>query len=374
MAQEKRDYYETLGVGRDAGEDEIKQAFKRLARQYHPDVNKADPEAEAKFKEINEAYEVLGDREKRARYDQFGHAGPGQGFGGFDPGAGFGGFGDLRDLFDMFMGAQRPRHGPEAGADLAYDLEMSLEEAYRGLKRTITVPRIETCETCRGSGAKPGTKPERCPRCQGTGQVRSVQSTFLGQVQTVRTCEQCGGAGVIIAERCPDCRGAGRVRHQRQVEVPIPPGVDEGTRLRIAGGGEAGRRGGPTGDLYVIIRLKPHPVFQRRGRDIIVSQPIGFVQAALGAEVEVPTLEGQATLRIPEGTQSGTRLRMRGKGMPDLEGRGRGDQHVQVMVVTPQGLNEAQRAALREFARLGGDQLSEADRTLFQRLRDVFGA
>lgn len=369
----KRDYYEVLGVSRDASKDEIKKAYRRLARKYHPDANPNDDQAAKKFAEATEAYDVLMDDEKRAAYDRFGHAAAdGQGgFGGFE---GFGSdFGGLGDIFDMFFGGgRRQRTGPQRGSDIRVDLELSFEEAAFGLEKDIKVPRIEDCGTCGGSGAAPGTKPRPCVQCGGTGQVQFAQTTPFGRVVQSRTCDRCRGKGVVIEKPCPTCHGTGQVRRTRNIHVKIPAGVDNGSRLRVAGEGEAGMRGGPRGDLYVYIRVKPHKIFKREGNDIICEIPISFVQAALGDEVEVPTLEGKAGLKIPEGTQTGTVFRLRGRGIPDVNGYGRGDQHVRVKVVTPTKLNEEQKEILREFGRLTGKKTKAEEKSFFGKMRDAF--
>lgn len=356
----KRDYYEVLGVNKDASAEEIKKAYRNLARQYHPDANRDDPNAEQKFKEIAEAYDVLSDTQKRARYDQFGHLdGQGQwgagGFGGFE---GFGGgFGDIFDMFFGGMGAREQRRGPQKGADLRYDLEISFEEAAFGLEREIKIPRMENCPLCNGTGAKAGTKPKTCSTCRGTGQVQYVRNTALGRFVSIKTCDVCGGTGQTIDEPCPECYGKGRAQKVRTIKVKIPAGVDNGSRIRVSGEGEAGTLGGPQGDLYVFIQVRPHKYFKRKDADVFYEMPISFVQAALGDEIEVPTLDGPVVLKIPEGTQTGTVFRLRKRGFPNLHGLGRGDQHVQVVVETPSKLSLKQRELLKEFAQLSGEDI-----------------
>lgn len=371
----KRDYYEVLGVSRNASTDEIKKAYRKLARQYHPDANPNDSDAEGKFKEISEAYVVLCDPEKRAAYDRFGHAGAdGQGFGGF---GNFGDFGGLGDIFEMFFGGgPRRRTGPERGQDIRVDLELTLEEAAFGLERDIKIPRTETCSTCGGSGAAAGTKPSTCPACEGTGQMQFTQSTPFGRIVQSRTCDRCRGAGQTIDKPCPTCHGNGKLRKNRTIKVKVPPGVDNGTRVRLAGEGESGIRGGPPGDLYVYIHVKHHRIFSREADDLICEVPISFTQAALGDELEVPTLEGKAVLKVPEGTQTGTVFRLKGKGVPNVNGYGRGDQHVRVKVVTPARLNDKQRELLKEFARQGGDRLQDhaaaGEKSFFEKMKEAF--
>ncbi|NLM37471.1 MAG: molecular chaperone DnaJ [Firmicutes bacterium] len=373
----KRDYYEVLGVERGASEDEIKKAYRQLARKYHPDVNKEDPQAEEKFKEINEAYQVLSDPQKRAAYDRFGHAGTDPGYGA---GAGPGGFGDFAfegfgDIFDMFFGGggRRQRTGPQKGADLRYDLRIEFEEAAFGKETTIKVPRTEICATCHGNRAKPGTPIKTCPTCGGTGQIQSVQNTMFGRFSTVRTCDRCQGEGKLIETPCPTCAGRGRLRQVRTIKINIPAGVDTGHRLRVAGEGEAGERGGPPGDLYVYITVKPHPIFKRTENDLVLEHKISFAQAALGAVIEVPTLEGTATLRIPEGTQPGTLFRIRGKGIPYLHGSGRGDELVRVRIEVPTKLNPAQREAIRQVAEAFGEEVGLPEKGFIGKVKEAFG-
>ncbi len=370
MAESKRDYYEVLGVERGAGEADLKKAFRSLARQYHPDANPGDPTAEEKFKEINEAYSVLSDPEKRARYDRFGHAGFGPGSGGptinVDP------FG-FSDLFEAFFGGGfregggRPANVAEPGADIRYNLELTLNEAATGVERQIEYKKVDSCPICDGTGAKPGSKPTTCPLCAGTGQVRQVQATAFGRFVSVRTCEKCGGKGTIVNEPCPDCKGTGKVMRVRRLDVKVPAGVDNDSRLRLAREGHAGENGGPPGDLYVFIRVKQHPEFTREGNEIHLERTISVTQAALGTELTVPTLDGDSKLRIPPGTQGGTVFRLKGKGMPDVRGFGRGDQHVRVNVTIPTRLNDKQRELLREFAKASGEEVEEPPKGFFRR-------
>ncbi|MBX6394168.1 MAG: molecular chaperone DnaJ [Alicyclobacillaceae bacterium] len=375
----KRDYYEVLGVDRNATVEEIKKAYRRLARKYHPDVNKEDPQAAEKFKEINEAYEVLSDPEKRRQYDQFGHAGVGQGAGfqgaggpggpgGFD----FGDFGGLGDLFDMFFGGGRQRTGPQRGADLEYELTIDFREAAFGTEKEIRIPRTETCDRCGGSGARPGTKVERCPACGGTGHQETVVNTPLGRMINRRVCPRCHGEGRYIPDPCPKCDGRGQVRVARTVSVKIPAGVDTGNRIRLSGHGEPGIRGGPPGDLFIVVHVKPDPFFERDEFDVHCQVPVNFVQAALGDEIEVPTLDGRVKLRIPPGTQTGTSFRLKGKGIPRLRGGGRGDQHVRVVVVTPTRLSERARQLLRELGQELGEDTHEQHQTFFERMKSAF--
>lgn len=345
----KRDYYEVLGVTRTASPDEIKKAFRKLARQYHPDINK-DAGAEAKFKEINEAYEVLSDEQKRAMYDRFGHNMPnGMGGGYGDP---FGGADPFSTIFDAFFGGQAagPRQrGPQRGADMRYSLRLDFEEAIFGTEHEIEYRRLETCPSCTGSGAEPGTSPVRCTKCSGTGEVR--QRAPLFNMVTVTTCDVCSGTGTVIPIPCRECRGEGRVRETRRITVKVPAGVDRNQQLRINGEGEAGPRGGPFGDLYVVLDVQPHPVFVREGNDVLFELKLNLAQAALGDEIEVPTLDGSDKLKIPAGTQTGQTFVLRGRGVPFLRQQGRGDQIVVTNVIVPTKLNDQQRKLLQELAR-----------------------
>ncbi|HIC89565.1 MAG TPA: molecular chaperone DnaJ [Anaerolineae bacterium] len=373
---EKRDYYEVLGVSREASSDDIRRAFRRLARQYHPDVNKS-PDAEARFKEINEAYEVLSDPDKRAAYDRFGHAGL-RGTGGFSDFGGFGGFGDLGSIFEEFFGSftgTRPsRRGPQRGADLRTTLELTFEEAVFGCEKELEIPRQETCPRCRGTGAEPGTTPVRCPTCYGTGEVqRRQQSPLFGTIVTATTCPRCHGTGEVITTPCNQCGGQKTVRVTRTLSVTIPPGVSEGTQIRLAGEGEAGVNGGPPGNLYIVLRVREHPLFRRRNSDILLEVPLNIVQATLGTEIEVPTLDGPITLTIPPGTQHGETFRLRGKGVPHLQRNGRGDQLVTVRVVVPTRLTEEQRELLQRLGEsLGIENLGKDDRSFWEKLTNAF--
>ena len=371
MPEKKRDYYEVLGVSRDARVEEIKRAFRRLAREYHPDANPGDPQAEEKFKEINEAYGVLSDPEKKARYDAYGHAG----LGPADIPDPFSGFGEI---FDMFFGGGRSRsarsQGPKRGADLRLDLEVTLEEAFSGVEKNVEVERIERCPICEGSGARPGSEPIRCSRCHGSGQVETVTDSLFGRFVSVRTCPVCGGAGVKVTDPCPECAGLGQVRKVRRLTVRVPAGADNGLRLRLPEEGEAGTRGGPPGDLYVDIHVLPHNVFQREGPDLHLETEISFVQAALGTQLEVPTLDGPAPLKVPEGTQPGAVLRLRGKGMPQLRGSGRGDLHVHLDVRTPVGLTPREKELLREFAALRGETTRGKEKGLWGRMKEAWNS
>ena len=371
----KRDYYEVLGVERDADDNAIKSAYRKLARQYHPDVNKS-ADAEERFKEINEAYEVLSDADKRTTYDRFGHAATQGGFGGAGgAGAGFPGFGDIfEEFFGGFTGARGAQRGPTRGNDLRYDLSITFQEAVFGVEKEIEMPRLEVCPQCQGSGAEPGTKPIRCPQCNGTGEVRRAQQTILGQFVTVTACPRCNGEREIATTPCTQCRGQKRVRVTRKLAVSVPAGVDDGMRIRLAGEGEPGDRGGPAGSLFVVLQVKPHPLFQRQENDILLELPVNIVQATLGAEVDVPTLEGKTRLTVPAGTQHGEVFRLKGKGVPILRSNRRGDQLISVRVVVPDKLNEKQRKLLKELGEsLGLESLGKDNRSLFEKFVDAVG-
>ena len=351
----KRDYYEVLGLSKTANQDEIKKAYKKLAKEYHPDLNPDSKTAEGKFKEVTEAYETLIDEEARARYDHYGHNDPsasaGYGGGGYaGGGGGFGGFSDIFEaVFNGGFGGSQQQRGPRKGADMRTGVSISFEEAATGVTKEVSVVRMENCSACEGSGAKSGTSPKKCSRCGGSGQVRNTQSTPFGQFQTVVSCPQCQGRGSVIETPCRNCGGTGKERKERKLNINIPAGVDTGSNLRMAGEGEAGSLGGPCGDLYITITVKPHKYFRRSGDDVLCDYTIGFAQAALGCDVEVPTLQGDVKLNIPEGTQSGTTFRLRGRGFTRLRGRGQGDQHVTVKIVTPTHLSDEQKTLLREF-------------------------
>ena len=352
---DKRDYYEVLGVSKNASDDEIKKAHRKLAKKYHPDLNKDNPEAAEKFKELNEAYEVLSDKDKKAKYDQFGFAGVDPNYGGGAGGfGGFGGFdmGDLSDIFGSFFGGgstRSRRNAPQRGETLQQRVMLSFEEAAFGCEKEITIGRVETCEECGGSGAAPGTSAETCSSCRGTGTVTQTQRTPLGMFQTQGPCPNCRGTGKIIKTPCKKCGGKGKVRNSRTLKVKIPAGIDDGQSIQLRGQGGAGTNGGPAGDVIVTIGIRPHPLFTREGSDVICEIPISFTQAALGASLQVPTIDGKIEYQVPEGTQTGTVFRMRGKGIQNVNGRGRGDQFVRVNIEVPKNLSQKQKDLLREF-------------------------
>ncbi|WP_211653983.1 molecular chaperone DnaJ [Planococcus alpniumensis] len=365
----KRDYYEVLGVSKDASKEEIKKAYRKLSKQYHPDINK-EADASEKFQEVKEAYEVLSDEQKRSQYDQFGHQDPNQGFGG----GGFGGaegFG-FDDIFSTFFGGGTRRRDPNAprkGDDLQYSMTIDFLDAVFGEETEIEIPKDETCETCDGSGAKPGTSKKTCPYCEGTGQLNVAQDTPFGRMVNRRACHHCEGTGQIIEEKCTTCRGAGKVRKMKKIKVTVPAGVDDGQQLRVSGQGGPGFNGGTAGDLYVLFRVKPHAQFERDGDDIHLELPITYPQAALGDEIEVPTVSGKVKLKIPAGTQNGARFRLRGKGVQNVHGYGVGDQHITIKVKVPTKLSEKQKQLLREFAEISGDIPEEQSSSLFDKIK-----
>jgi molecular chaperone DnaJ len=362
----KRDYYEVLGVSKTASKEEIKKAYRTLSKKFHPDINK-DANASEKFQEVKDAYEVLSDEAKRAQYDQFGHQDPNQGFGG----AGADGFG-FEDIFSTFFGGGTRRRDPNAprkGDDLQYSMTIDFMDAIFGKETEVELPKEETCGTCDGSGAKPGTRPARCSYCEGTGQLNVAQDTPFGRMVNRRACHHCQGTGQIIKEKCTTCQGQGKVRKVKTIKVTIPAGVDDGQQLRVSGQGSEGFNGGPPGDLYVVFRVKPHKTFRREDDDIFLDLPITYAQAALGDEIEVPTVSGKVKLKIPAGTQSGAKFRLKGKGVKNVHGYGTGDQHIIVRVKTPTKLNEKQKQLLREFAEISGDIPEEQSSSLFAKIK-----
>lgn len=379
---DKRDYYEVMGVQKGASDDEIKKAYRNLAKQHHPDLNPGDKAAEAKFKELNEAYEVLSDKDKKARYDQFGHAGVdpnfGGGAGGGNPFQG-GGF-DFTDIFDSFFGGgfsgggrRSNPNAPRRGTDCEATVTISFEEAAKGTVKNISYHQIEACGDCGGSGAEKGTQPKSCPSCGGTGQVRINQRTPFGVVQSSQACDKCHGTGKIIEKPCPNCDGKGRVRRQKTIEVNIPAGIDDDQVLNVTGRGNAGANGGPSGDLHVFITVRPHAIFERRGNDVWCEMPLTFTQAALGADVVVPTLDGKVSYNVHEGTQPGDVFKLKGKGIQSLHGRGRGDQFVQVTVEVPKNLSKKQKELLKELESASEDKNYQKQKSFFGKLKDMFG-
>lgn len=368
-----RDYYEILGVDRSASSEEIKRAYRKVAKKYHPDLNPNDKEAEHKFKEANTAYEVLSDDNKRSMYDRYGEEGVnGQGA------QGFGGFGDIfEDIFDIFGGGFSGggrRSGPQRGSDLRYNLTLEFEEAVFGVEKEIQIRREENCSVCEGTGAEPGTNKETCPKCKGSGQIRYVQQSPFGQMVRVGTCDQCNGTGEIIEENCHKCHGSGKEIKNKKISVKVPKGVDTGSIISIRGEGEAGDKGGPPGDLYIYIQVKEDEVFQREGNSIFLNVPISFTEAALGAEIDIPTLEGTEKFDIPEGTQTGTRFKLRNKGVPHLRGNGRGDLYFTVEVMVPTKLTSKQRELLEELAKEQGEDFKKHrnKKSFFEKVKDVF--
>jgi molecular chaperone DnaJ len=365
---QKRDYYEILGLERSASADDIRRAYRRLAKQYHPDVNK-EPEAEEKFKEINEAYAVLSDEQRRSTYDRYGH----EGLKGMPFDFGFG----INDIFEEFfgfgMGRRSSPRAPRRGTDLRYDLALEFDEAVFGVEKEISFERMERCSACNGSGAEPGTSPETCTTCNGTGEVRQVRQTFLGSMVNVTSCPNCGGRGETISSPCRACGGRGLTKERIERTIPVPAGVDHGTQIRVGGEGEPGANGGPSGDLYVVVHVKSHKYFRRRGNDILLDLGINVSQAALGTEIDVPTVDGDEKLVIPPGTQSGKVLRLKSKGVPNLKGRDRGDQLVIVSVEVPHDLSEEQRQLFEQLAESLGTEIHLQERGFMDRVKDLLG-
>ena len=381
---EKRDFYEVLGLQKGASDDEIKKAFRKMAMKYHPDKNPGDKEAEEKFKEINEAYSILSDPDKKSKYDRFGHAGvdPNAGFGG--GAGGFGGFGGFEDIFDMFTGGggfggfggfggqQRRNNGPRKGADLQKAISITFEEAAFGCKKEIEISKYVKCGTCNGEGTKPGTSKKTCPVCNGSGQVTQMQRTPFGQFQSVTQCGNCGGTGQINESPCDDCRGTGKVRKSVKIAVNIPAGVDNESVIPIRGEGEPGVNGGPNGDLYIVLSVKPHKMFKRSGSDLYLEIPISFDQAALGADITVPTLEGKVSYKVPAGTQPGTTFRLKGKGVKNLRSDKMGDLYVKVNLEVPTKLNHKQKKAIEEMGKAVNEDCYQKKSSFAEKLKDLF--
>ncbi|MBE7029853.1 MAG: molecular chaperone DnaJ [Ruminococcaceae bacterium] len=377
---DKRDYYEVLGIQKGASDDEIKRAYRKMAKKYHPDLNPGDKQAEASFKEAGEAYEVLSDAQKRAQYDQYGHAAFEQG--GFGGGAGgFGGFNDfdISDIFGSFFGggfgggSTRRKNGPRRGSDVMENILLSFEEAAFGVKKQIKIYRVEDCDECHGAGAKSASDRQTCPTCNGTGEVRTTQRTPLGQFVNVTACSRCGGEGYIINNPCTKCKGKGKIKIARTVDIDIPAGINSGETVSFRGAGNHGTKGGPAGDLLVTVSIKRHPIFTRQGNEVHVDVPITFVQATLGAELDIPTLDGKIKYDIPDGTQPGTTFRLRGKGIPHVRSGIRGDQVLHIMVEVPKNLNNEQKDALRAFGELTGDSNHKQQKNFFEKMKDIFG-
>ena len=378
---DKKDFYEVLGVDRSASDDEIKKAYRKMAKKYHPDLHPGDAEAEKNFKEVNEAYEVLSDSEKKARYDQFGHAGVDPNFGAGQSGysgGGFGGFGDFGDLGDIFgsffgggFGRQNP-NAPRKGADTSASVILSFEEAAKGCVKKIKVTRIENCDNCKGSGAEKGTSIRTCPKCGGSGQVFVTQRTPFGTMQSSAACDQCRGSGKIIEKPCKKCNGKGRIRHTTEREINIPAGIDDGQMLSVRGGGDAGLNGGPDGDLRIHVSVRPHPVFVRDGYDVFCEIPITFTQAALGAEITVPTLDGKVKFTIHEGTQPGDEFKLRDKGIKKLNYSGRGDQYVKIAVEIPKNITKSQKELLKKFDESTDESSYKKRKDFFDKLKSIF--
>ncbi len=372
----KKDYYEVLGVNKNASDDDLKKAYRKLAKKYHPDVNPGDKTAEAKFKEASEAYQVLNDSKKRAQYDQFGHdaanfSGYNQGFSG-----GFEGFG-FDDIFESFFGGgfggSARRGGAQKGRDITHNIKISFNDAAFGVEKEINIRKMEPCNTCEGTGAKKGTQKETCSTCKGSGQIKQNQNTPFGQFVNVTTCNVCKGEGTIIKEPCNTCRGKGQVRKSKKIKVKIPAGIDDGQTISLRGEGDVGIKGGPPGDLYINIAVEPHPIFQRQGFDVICEFPVTFVQAALGDNLEIPTIDGKVKYTLPEGTQSGTVFRLRNKGIPNIRGYGRGNQYLKIIIEVPTNLSEKQKEILREFSELDTDNIHQQRKGFFEKMKNALG-
>lgn len=373
----KKDYYDILGVSKDASQKEIKKAYRKLAKKHHPDMNDGDSKSSEKFKEISEAYEILSDPDKRKRYDQYGHSGINEDDFNFDDFA-RGGFGGFEDIFDMFFGGgmggmNRRRNAPQRGRDLQYKLNISFEDAAFGTKQKITIPRTEECPVCDGKGAESSSDVKTCSKCNGKGQIRVTQQTPFGQFAQTRTCDKCGGSGEIVQNPCSNCHGTGKVKRRRKLTINIPAGVNTGSKLRMSNEGEAGEKGAPSGDLYILINVEDHDLFDRKGDDIYCEVPINFVQATLGDEIQVPTLDGKVKFKIPKGTQPGTTFRLKNKGVNHLNRSGRGDQYIKTKVVIPENLNEKQKELLMEFADISGDEINPEKKGFFNKVKDALG-
>lgn len=374
---DKRDYYEVLGVSKGASDDEIKKSFRKKAKMYHPDLHPGDKEAEKNFKEVNEAYEVLSDKEKRTRYDQFGHAGVDPNYGAGAAGSPFNQGVDLDDILNSFFGGfggrrQANPNAPRRGSDVETVITISFEEAAKGCKKEVSFPRIDTCDECNGTGAKKGSTPRTCSACGGAGQVKINQRTPFGVVQTARTCDACGGKGRVIDNPCPRCDGKGRIRKTRRENINIPAGIADEQRISVSGLGNAGLNNGPAGDLYIMVNVRPHPIFERKGDDVWCELPLTFIQACLGAEVVVPTLDGKVSYSVHEGTQPGDVFKLKGKGIPRLNGRGVGDQFVKVTIEVPKNLTKKQKEILQEFEQNQTDKNYQKRKGFFDKIKDLF--
>ncbi len=374
---DKRDYYEVLGVAKGASEDEIKKAYRQMAKKYHPDLNPGNKDAEAKFKEVNEAYEVLSDSDKRSRYDQFGHAGVDPNFGGGNPYGGYGQEVDFGDIFNSFFGGfgsrrQANPNAPRRGSDAEVSISIDFEEAAKGCKKTVTYKVVSTCTECNGSGARAGTSPKVCTVCHGTGSVKVNQRTMFGVMQTSRTCDSCRGKGKIIEKVCLKCNGSGHMNSSNSVEITIPAGINDGQILKVGGRGNAGLNGGPAGDLHVYVTVRPHPIYERKGDDVWCDIPITFTQAALGADITVPTLDGKVSYSVHESTQPGDIFKLKGRGIPHINGRGRGDHYIRVTIDVPKNLSKSQKEILKEFEKALSEKNYHKRTSFFEKLKKVF--